>query len=126
MAVESTIGGGGSLFVGEGKTLRFGPLYDALNPTVGVDKTGGAMVFDVRKTDKAPDPAILSRTNFVLTGVFNSTQASNTQRATLSVTDDELNLFAAKNYRWSWKRTDPGNETVLGRGNFAPEKATAP
>jgi len=126
MAVESTIGGSGSLFVGEDKVLRFGPLYDALAPTVGIDMSTWAMVFDVRKTDKSPDPPILSVTTFAFSGVFSATQSANTQRASITLTDDQLNLFAAKNYRWSWKRTDSGNETVLGYGGFAPQKATAP
>ncbi len=126
MAVDSTIGGGGALFVGEDKLLRFGPLYLALTPTVGVDMTGWAMVFDVRTKDTSADPAILSRTDFSLVGVFNVLQSSNTQYAQLSITDDELNLFRAKQYRWSWKRMDAGSETVLGYGSFAPQKATAP
>lgn len=126
MAEESTIGGGGSIFVGEDKTLRFGPLKSKDDPTVGVDMTGWNMVFDVRKKDKSPDPAILSRTDFALVGVFNVLFSSNTQRAALFLSDDLLNLFAAKQYRWSWKRTDAGFETVLGYGGFAPQKATAP
>lgn len=126
MATVSTIGGDNSLFVGEDKTLRFGPLASASDATVGVDMTGWAMVFDVRKSDTAADPAILSITSFALTGVFNATQASNTQRATIALTDTQMNLFKEKTYRWSWKRTDDGNETVLGRGDFKPQKATAP
>lgn len=126
MAVESTIGGSGSLFVGEDKKLRFGPLFSASDPTVGVDMTGWSMVFDVRKKDSSADPAILTRTDFTLAGAFNVLQASNLQYAELTITDDELNLFAAKQYRWSWKRMDAGGETVLGWGGFAPQKATAP
>jgi len=126
MAVESKIGGSGVLFVGEDKTLRFGPLYLASDPTVGVDMTGWTMVFDVRNKDTSADPAIISISPLSLSGVFNVLQSSNQQRATVSLTDDLLNLFKAKQYRWSWKRTDGGSETVLGWGEFAPQKATAP
>jgi hypothetical protein len=130
VAVESTIGGSGTLFVGEDKTLRFelaGVNVDgSISTTVAVDMTGWAMVFDVRKKDASADPAILSMTAFSLTGVFNAVRATNTQRASLPVTDDQLNLFRAKSYRWSWKRTDASSETVLGWGTFGPQKATAP
>lgn len=126
MAVESTIGGSGALFVGEDKELRLGPLYDANAPTVGVNMTGWTMVFDVRAKDNSADPAIVSISPLPLIGVFNALQASNTQQAVVTLTDDQLNLFKAKNYRWSWKRTDAGNETVLAWGTFAPQKATAP
>lgn len=125
MAVESTIGGSGTLFVGEDKVLYFGPLYLASDPTVGVDMTGWTMVFDVRKKDNSPD-AIVSISPLALTGVFNVDQSLNTQQAIATLTDDQLNLFQAKGYRWSWKRMDAGAETVLGWGGFAPQKATAP
>lgn len=124
MAVESTIGGSGTLFVGEDKTIRF-ELYSADDTTVAIDMTGWAMVFDVRKKDNSASPAILSVTPS-LSGLFNSVRTSNLQRAIVTLTDDQLNLFKAQNYRWSWKRMDGGVETVLGWGTFAPQKATAP
>lgn len=126
MAIESTIGGSGSLFVGEDKKLRFGPLASASDATVGVDMTGWTMVLDIRLKDNSPDPAILSVPLTTLEGAFNATQSLNQQRAIAVLTDDQLNLFRAKDYRWSWKRMDADSETVLGYGNFAPEKATAP
>jgi hypothetical protein len=128
MAEEVTIGGSGSLFVGEDKVLRFElptPAVGGVASVVAVDMTGWAMVFDVRKGDASADPAILSVVP-TLTGTFNSVRATNTQRAIVTLTDDQMNLFRAKNYRWSWKRMDSGSETVLGWGTFAPQKATAP
>lgn len=124
MAENVTLGGDGSLFVGEDKTLTL-ELVLKSTPTTAVDMTGWSMVFDVRKSDIAPDPAIVSHTP-TLVGVFNATRASNTQRATVTLSDDDLNLFRAKAYRWSWKRMDAGSETVLAWGSFAPQKATAP
>lgn len=122
MAYETQIGGNGTLFVGEDKIFRFEAVDESGNP---VDMTGWSMIFDVRKKDNSRDPAILGLTNFTLIGIFNSVRALNTQRALLSVIDDQMNLFKAKNYRWSWKRLDADVETVLGWGTFAPEKATA-
>lgn len=124
MPDEVAIGGDGTLFVGEDKVLRF-ELPSATNSAVAVDMTGWAMVFDVRAKDTSPDPALLSIAP-TLTGVFNSVRATNTQRAIVTLTDDQMNFFKAKTYRWSWKRTDAGSETVLGLGNFVPQKATAP
>jgi len=124
MATTVTIGGNGTLFVGEDKTFRL-ELYDAADPTVAVDMTGMVLVFDVRLKDNSADPAILSKTP-TLIGVFNAIRATNTQRAQVVVTDTEMNLFKAKTYRHSWKRMDDGVETVFSRGDFTPEKATAP
>lgn len=122
MATNVTIGGSGALFVGEDKTLRL-ELLDAAS--LPVDMTGWSVLFDVRSKDTSPDPAIVSKTATV-SGAFNATRALNTQRAVVTLTDDDLNLFKARNYRHSWKRMTAGSETVLCRGYFAPEKATAP
>lgn len=121
MASDVTIGGAGTLFVGEDKVFRL-ELLDANN--VPVDMSGMVLLFDVRKKDTSPT-AILSKTP-VVTGVYNVVRATNTQRAEVTVTDTEMNLFKAGTYRHSWKRMTDGSETVLSRGNFTPEKATAP
>lgn len=123
MAENITIGGSGSLFVGEDKIILLELV--SKGTTTAVDMTGWVMVFDVRRSDTAVDPAILSKTPSII-GVFNATQALNTQRASVSLTDDDLNLFRAKAYRWTWKRMDAGSETVLAWGSFSPQKATAP
>jgi hypothetical protein len=130
MAVNSDIGGNGTLFVGEDKTFKLELLdstYDPLVPGSGipVDMTGWALLFDIRQKDTSPEPAIVSKTP-TLIGVYNVVRSVNTQRATTTLTDTEMNLFKAKAYRQSWKRMDDGVETVLAWGDFAPQKATAP
>lgn len=125
MAENVTIGGSGALFVGEDKTVKF-ELFLKSDSAVAVDMNGWAMIFDVRAKDNSAAPALLSITSIPLTGVFNAVRAMNTQRAVLTLTDDHMNLFRQKTYRWSWKRTDAGNETVLAWGDFTPQKATAP
>lgn len=122
MATTQDIGGNGTLFVGEDKNFEL-ELLDIAG--VPVDMAGMAFVLDVRKRDNSADPAIISKVP-TLTGVYNSVRATNTQRQLVVLTDTELNLFKARTYRYSWKRTDDGSETVVVRGNFAPEKATAP
>lgn len=123
MAEEVKIGGSGSLFVGEDKTIRL-ELFSKTDSTVAVDMSGWTMVFDVRAKDNSAT-AIVSVAP-ALTGAFNAVRTSNTQRGIVTLTDDQLNLFREKNYRWSWKRMTEGSETVLAWGTFAPQKATAP
>lgn len=139
MATDVTIGGEGELFADEDKTFRLEVVRadpsDPTNETLWVpeDVTGKSIVFDVRAKDDSPDPALLSKTASI-TGVFSSTsRLLNTQRAVVVVTDDEMHQFKGSNlptnpktYRHSWKITNSGNETVLSRGDFSPEKATAP
>lgn len=112
MATDVTIGGNGTLFVGEDKTLRLS--------LPGVNMAGWVVLFDVRKADNSRDPAIFSKTASIV-GTFGVDQF-----AVVVLTDDEMNTVKARNYRHSWKRMTADNETVLCRGNFAPEKATAP
>ena len=122
MATNVDIGGSGTLFVGEDKTFVLEVLDTAGVP---VNITAWTILFDVRLKDNSAAPAIFSKTA-TLTGVYNSVRATNTQRANVSLTDDELNTVTAKTYRQSWKRMDAGVETVLLYGAFAPQKATAP
>jgi|SRR5580765_813580 len=123
MATTVTIGGSGTLFVGEDKQFQLGPITDEVGAQV--DISTWVIVFDVRKKDNSADPAIFSKTAAV-TGVFNSNPLNNTQRAIVVLTDTEMNTVKAGTYRHSWKRMDDGSETVLCRGPFTPEKATAP
>lgn len=129
MAVEATIGGSGSLFVGEDKVIRLELASvnadGTVSTTVAVDHSTWTEVFDVRSKDTSADPAILSITPSH-SGVFNASRATNTLRSLVTLTDTQMNLFRAKNYRWSWKRLTDGSETVLAWGTFAPQKATAP
>ena len=129
MATDATVGGSGELFADEDKVFRLEVLDSADLP---VNIAGWMLVFDVRSKDNSPDPALLTKVP-TISGVFNAVRATNTQRATTTVTDDDMHQFkgsnlpsGAKTYRYSWKRTDSGSETVLARGDFSPEKATAP
>jgi len=134
MATTQTMGGQGKLFVGEDKIFELELLvaeYDSsgtpVTPSassVPVDMTGWDILFDVRIKDNS-STAILAKTA-VLVGVYNVVRATNTQRARVAVSDTEMNLFKQRIYRQSWKRMDDGVETVLSRGPFTPEKATAP
>jgi hypothetical protein len=122
MATTVQIGGSGALFVGEDKTFTLETLDSSDIP---VNMLGWTVLFDVRKSDKAPDPAIFSKSATIV-GVFNVVRATNTQRAQVTLSDTEMNTVSGRTYRYSWKRMDDGVETVLARGPFVVEKATAP
>ena len=140
MATNVTIGGddSGDLFADEDKifileVLTLAPGEEPSASSVPTDITGWPIVFDVRKRDDSADPALLSIAA-TITGTYSATRSVNTQRAQVVVTDDDMHQFKGSNlpdgrektYRHSWKRTTAGSETVLCRGDFAPEKATAP
>ena len=131
MALPITMGGNGTLFVGEDKIYRLEVLQPRTDgmphgaTSVPENITGWSVLLDVRLKDTSADPAILSKSATV-TGVYNATRSVNTQRAVVAITETEMNLFRAKVYRCSWKRMDDGSETVLASGPFQPEKATAP
>ncbi len=122
MAEAVDIGGNGTLFIGEDKTLRL-ELIDSAG--VPVDHATWVELFDIRAKDTSPAPAIVSLTPTII-GVYSATRSVNSQRAIVVLTDDHMNLFRQKVYRYSWKRMDDDSETVLAWGDFAPEKATAP
>jgi hypothetical protein len=119
MARLVTIGGGGALFVGEDKVLRF----ELLEHGVPVDAAGHALLFDVRRHDDAPTFIVQKQPTVV--GVFNLDRATNTQRIQVVLDHDDMNRFAAHTYRYSLKRMSDGIEAVLFWGDFAVEQATA-
>jgi hypothetical protein len=122
VAFEVNIGGNGSLFVGEDKLLRMEVVDDSGKP---VNMAGVTILLDIRKTDDATEPAIVSKVGSV-TGAFDPVRGSNAQRVLFLLTDDDMNLFYARNYRHSVKSMDTDFETLLAYGYFTPQKATAP
>ena len=120
MAEEVTIGGSGTLFVGENKTLRLEVLDAADLP---VNCAGWTIVFDVRTSDSAAAPALISLTATV-SGTYDAVRATNAQRASVALTP--ALLTAAGSYRYAWTRTNAGYVAVLRRGPIHIEKATNP
>lgn len=116
MGAQVNIGGAGTLFVGEDKTVRL-ELLDSSD--VPVDMSGWAITMLV--VDRAGD-TLLTESGTV-SGVYSATRASNTQRAVFTLTDTEM-AIAAGAHRYSIKRTDDGSETILAFGLFTVEKTT--
>lgn len=122
MAIESTIGGSGEVFVGEDKTFILAVVGTDLTTPVNI--TGWTINFVVRLKDNSADPPIFDKTAAIV-GTFNVDPDLNTQRAEVTLTDTELNTVKGRTYRYSWKRMDDGGETVLAYGDFVVQKATA-
>lgn len=117
MANEVTIGGDGSLFIGEDKTLDHEVLDVDGAP---VDINGWTIKFTVRTSDGAADPVVIEKTASII-GTYSAVRTSNTQRARVALTDDDTNTLTARGYRYSFKRTDDGSETVTAFGPFRPQ-----
>lgn len=120
MALEVTIGGSGTIFVGEDKIVYLEVLDVDLNP---VDTATWAVDCVVAKTDVSS--AILT-IHTTVTGTFNVSRVVNTQRRAATFTDTQLNLFRAGIYRHGWKRMDDGSKTYIAYGNFTPQKGPVP
>jgi hypothetical protein len=116
MAALVTIGGNGSLFVGEDKSVRLEVLD---TDGVPVDLTGWAVRFLVL----SQSGSVLIDETAAITGVYSATRSANTQRAVVTLTDTEMNIPDGT-HRHSWKRTDDGSETILAYGNCVVERTT--
>jgi hypothetical protein len=118
MAKDVTIGGSGSLFYGEDKVFRLELLDTAGLP---VNMAGWVVKMAVRVNDNSADPPIFDKTA-AIDGTFNAVRASNTQRATVTLTDTEMLTVSARTYRHAWKRMTEDNETVLAYGPFVVQQ----
>src|SRR5215831_1118128 len=115
MANKVQVGGNGSLFVGEDKTLSLEVLDTNAAP---IDMTGWTVTLQIRD----PNTVYIS-TTCTISGTYNVTRSVNTQRANRTLSAAETRLFQARRYDIAWKRTD-NNLTVLAYGDFVPELTT--
>lgn len=116
MASRVTMGGKGDLFVGEDKSCR---LELVSNTGVPVDMTD----WTVRLLIVSASGAILIDKTASITGSYSATRSVNTQRAVVTLTDDDL-AIPDGTHQHSWKRTNAGSETVLAYGECVVERAT--
>ena len=120
MAENVTIGSSeNNLFLGEDKVLR---LHVKNSAGVPVDIAGWAVLFNVRESDKASIDVLVK--SAAVQGTYDADPDDNTQRAVVTLTDTETAALSAKLYRYSFKRTDDGSETILAFGPFVPQRAT--
>jgi len=135
MAIETTLGSDGLLFIGEDKRLRFklgtprnwDEDIDGVYSVPNMSTEAWVVNFVVRKRDGSPGDAIIDEPIDGFEGVHNASATLNKQFGYIDLTDDQLNLFKvlAEPYRYSFKRMDADVETILAYGDFGPERATA-
>ena len=91
------------------------------------DVAGWALAFAVRTSDTTPASPVLSKSTsagITITGTYDASHASNTQRVRVAIADTDtysdlgVVLVAPKTYRYSLKRTDAGSEKTLAFGKF--------
>ena len=135
MAFESTIGGSGSLMLGEDKTLSIEVInadlaaFDPDDESTWVPKdiAGFTLTFIVRDQSSYAGTLLITKSATV-TGSYNATRSVNTQRAEVSIADtdfiSESGLIPAGTSYYSLKRTDAGSETVLVFGEFVVQETT--
>ena len=115
MARQQNIGSSEDWFIGEDKTLKFA-IYDGSTEATIQDVSAFAMAFFFRKIGES-DKKLFTKTTggstITITGSFNATPATNTQRVNVIIDDtDTDNLQPGQYQYWLW-RTDAGTETVL-------------
>lgn len=114
MAALITIGGLGTLFLGEDKAVKLQVLdVDG----VPVDITGWTVACEIALFEGA---AVLTLPA-TIAGVYSATLADNLQRATVTLTAAQTAALTAPHYRHCWRRTDVGSITVLAYGDFILE-----
>lgn len=91
--------------------------------TTAINISGFALSYMVKRYQSDVDAdAILTKTTtagaIVIAGTFNATPASNSQRATLTLTDTDTASLYPGLYYWELKRTDDGFETVFAYGQM--------
>lgn len=108
------------LFIGTDYSYSFAVLN--ADETEAEDVSTWALSW-MLKTDAnlADSAASLTKTTvsgIAISGVYNATPASNTQRAVVTIADTDTTSLIAGNYAWELKRTDAGSETVLAYGTI--------
>lgn len=129
MAIEFNITAADKFFLGEDKIVDF--TIFALDGATPFDVTGLSLEWNMRRTDKADDPALLTKVPTII-GVFNVNPSLNTQRARVVFASDDTDplvttlytLKAGFAYRHSLKRKDTGNENILSYGSITFLQAT--
>jgi len=147
MALERNFTKDDRIFIGEDKVLYFS-VYDqtgltdaellaqiAAGTATPLDVAGYELVWILRAKDNTADPALIEKESFAgisVVGVFNASQALNTQKVAVLLEDtdtwDEASpavAFTKGKKRYSLKRIDAGQETVLAFGYIDFMMATA-
>ena len=113
------------LYIGADHTVDL-TVYSNAGKTAIQDITGWTIVLDIRKKDTAAT-ALLSKTASI-SGSYNSSPGSNTQKATFTLADTDLaaSTFTGDEFtgRYSIWRTDDGSEQPLRYGDITITRTT--
>lgn len=122
MAEESNIST--DFYIGEDKEFPF-IIYqkDASGnlTTTPQNLTGWSLRWDMRKTDNAIDPVVLTKSTGG-SGITIDVGSGGT--GTITIADTDTDALPPRVYRHALKRTDNGSETVLLYGNAVLGKRT--
>lgn len=134
MALETNFGADAHLFVGEDKHVIIGGgaapdgnehhilEYPGDASSAVVNVSGFAMTCEVRTALDAASPVFTLTTSggeITVGGVFNASQALNTQYVDIFISDtNSLLLVPPGTYYWALKRMDAGLETIIAFGTM--------
>lgn len=124
MARQQHLGASDDWFIGEDKTLAF-EIYSSDEATIQ-DVSGWAISWVLRKMGDSNAVVITKTTGestVTITGSYNATPATNTQRVNVLITDDDTDNLQPGTYEHALKRTTAGNETILSYGMAELKKA---
>ena len=116
MAKYQDIGGSGRLFVGQDLDFVFEVLDRDGDP---VDVSGWSFSMVISPSTTAAATLTLPGS---VSGTYNATRASNTQRVTFSLSDTDSAKLTNKAYHYSVWRTDAGAERPVSYGKFILER----
>ncbi len=124
MAREQHIGASDEWFIGEDKVFAF-EIYSADKATIE-DVSGWALAWVLRQQGES-DAVRLTKTTgaatITITGSFNATPATNTQRVNVIIADTDTDNLQPGTYLHALKRTTDGSETILSYGTATLKKA---
>ena len=127
MAIHRDITRNDNVFTGEDKPFVF-TIYEADDVTP-IDINGWSLSWMLKRNQLDVDAnALITKStalgSILITGTWNVNPATNSQRASLTLTDNELATISSRiTYYHELKRVDANQETVLTWGTFSLRQA---
>lgn len=115
--MSSNVTAADEFYLGEDKVLRV-TVYTTAAKDACADVSGFALSW---KLARAPgQTAVLTKTSggggITISGAFNASPASNTQRINVALDDTDTDTLDATNWYHELKRTDAGSEEIILQG----------
>lgn len=113
MARQQNLGDTEDWFTDEDKVLSF-EIYDSTEALIE-DVDGWTIEWKLRHV-RDDDRVLLTKSGSV-TGSYSADPVINTQRTNITIADTDTATFQPGKYRYTLRRTDTGNETMLAYGD---------